>query len=315
MVAAGVALISLAGPAGADAKPRQIKVPPNRIDFLSASGSHGYRISVEQSHGQVILTAARKGSAAEYAAAGSGHHGDGIHAGFPGVGRVSVRFEPAGRPRKLESICSGPRSVRQPGLFRGTIAFTGERGFTRVAATHARGYVEQSFSAVCKEPKGNPFQTPDSPTLETTSRSHGRLVGLEVVEFPTPPALPDALPALTVFSASRFESRRGMLIVRSVFRSSTRDGIFTVEGSADRPETATISPPPPFHGTATFHAAPGENGKWEGLISVALPGVGPVQLTGAAFESQLCVGERCVGGKRARNASTIVAVRPGGARA
>ena len=128
-----------------------------------------------------------------------------------------------------------------------------------------------------------------------------------MIEFPKPSQAPALFPALTIFSASRVEARRGMPIIRTVTRSSTREGSFTIEPS-DRPETATISPLAPFHGTAGFHAAPGEAGKWEGAITVELPGAGTVQLTGAAFETQLCLGRRCVGEIRSRRTSKGVLV-------
>ena len=128
--AVAAALISLAGQGTASAKARLFTVPPSRAGHLSVKGSNGYGITIDRSPGGVILTAKRRGSSATYFAPGPGGNGDDIDAKFPGVGRVSVRFKPSGRPIKTEAICAGAKPIRQPGIFRGTIAFRGERGFT-----------------------------------------------------------------------------------------------------------------------------------------------------------------------------------------
>ena len=290
-LAVGVALISLASPAGSAAKP--FKIPPGRVSTLMVRGSNGYRITIEQSRGRVTLVAGTGHSSATYIAVGRRSDGGGIEARFPGLGRVSVRFEPSGKPRKVPAFCRGRRSIEQPGIFRGRIEFRGEMGFTRVAATAARGQVLQTFASVCHGSDSNPIQSTNWNLLETGSRSDGRPLAFQVVEVPTIAPLP----GLTFFSASTFERRRGMSIIRSVDRSA-RGKRFTIAGPSDRPESATISPPAPFHGTATFHAAPGGAGKWEGAISVPMPGGRTVELTGAPSVSELCLGKRCVGNVR-----------------
>lgn len=299
VMAVGLVAVAAAPPSLA-AKGRKFEIPPGRNAHLSVAGTHGYRITIERSRGHVSLTARKGPGSATYFAPGDSGHDDSIHARFPGVGRVSVRFQASGKPKKLESLCSGPKSIRQAGRFIGTIAFDGEQGFTRVAATHAHGYVEQTFRAICREPNGLPGQTPDLPSLQTWSSSPGRGMGLDVIEFPKPAAAPAPIPALTVFSANTVEARQGMTIFRSV-NVSARATSFTVEGPPDRPESATLSPPKPFHGTATFHAAPGGPGEWDGTISVELPGAGPVEVARPPSESELCRGKRCVGNGSSSN--------------
>ena len=67
MLAVGAVLISLAWPGGSDAK--QFKIPPSRVSDLMLRGSNGYRITIEQSRGQVTLTAGTGHSSATYFAA------------------------------------------------------------------------------------------------------------------------------------------------------------------------------------------------------------------------------------------------------
>jgi hypothetical protein len=288
LLAVGAALIVLAPPGSSEAK--TFRIPPGQVSTVTVRGSNGYRITIEQSQGRASLTAGTSRSSATYVTAARPIGGGGIGARFPGLGRVSLRFEPSGKPRKVPALCRGRRSIEQPGVFRGRIEFRGEMGFTHVAAAQARGHVLHTFASVCHGLDRNPIRSPNWNTLETSSRSDRGRLAFQVVEIPgTGP-----IPTLTFFSASTFERRRGMAIIRSVNRS-TRHNDFAIAGPSGQPESATIAAPTPFHGNATFHAVPGKAGAWEGAISVELPGAGTVELTGAPSQSQLCLGRRCVG--------------------
>ena len=71
---------------------------------------------------------------------------------------------------------------------------------------------------------------------------------------------------------------------------------FVTAGAPTQPESATVTPPSPFSGTATFHASAGASAEWEGPLAVDLPGIGPIQLTGSQFKPELCLARSCVGG-------------------
>jgi hypothetical protein len=78
-----------------------------------------------------------------------------------------------------------------------------------------------------------------------------------------------------------------------------RPNTYVVEGPSTRPDSATVAPPAPFSGDASFHWVPGMSAEWSGSLSVDLPGAGTVPLTGPPFKSELCLNRRCVGQPRA----------------
>jgi hypothetical protein len=64
---------------------------------------------------------------------------------------------------------------------------------------------------------------------------------------------------------------------------------------ATPPRSASVDPPRPFTGSATFQQESSKNFSWTGDLSAELPGIGDVALAGPDFESALCVGLHCRG--------------------
>lgn len=54
------------------------------------------------------------------------------------------------------------------------------------------------------------------------------------------------------------------------------------------PATATLAPPPPFHGSATFFENTAVSHSWTGTLGIALPGL-DLPLTGPEVLTSLCV--------------------------
>jgi hypothetical protein len=54
------------------------------------------------------------------------------------------------------------------------------------------------------------------------------------------------------------------------------------------PVKATVAPPSPFSGTASYLDQPGAPPSWSGDLSVRLPGAGAVPLTGPGFSADFC---------------------------
>lgn len=285
IVGAGVLL---AAPA-AVAKPGYVTFPAERESQATVKGSNGFEITVASTAGWVELTARKGGASAIYVVRRKGH-GRGIQARFPGLGRVSLRFQPRGKPKRESGFCGGRGSVQQPGLFRGIVRFRGEQGFTRVAASRARGHFYRAFREVCRESGAGRSEPTPGYSLTALASSPGRTIGFyafrSTYEWP--------IRNEATYIASTFERRRGALILRNA-SASTRPGGLMLGGDVLRPDSATVAPPSPFSGAASFHGSPGAPGEWEGTLAADLPGAGTVQLTGSSFESRLCFIKRCVG--------------------
>lgn len=278
----------------ASAKPGYFTVLAKRLSQLTIKGTHGFRITVAHISRRVELTASNGNTAAIYVVRAAKLPTDKIEATFPGVGEVSVRFYPSGRVHHEPAFCRGRPSLRQNGIFRGTIRFEGEQGFTRIDVGNAPGFVFRSFKEVCKEGSGgSDSEVIRGYSLTERARSEGRTTVFTATK--SGDAL--SLDRSASYFVSQWEGRHGMLSARVALAHADRD-TFAIGGSPFRPESATLTPPSPFSGTASFQASPGALAKWEGTLAVELPGVGNVPLTGPQFRPELCRGQRCVGRPR-----------------
>lgn len=288
-----IAAVSLAAPSSATAKPGSFTVPPEQSSELTVRGTHGFRISIDRNAGEVELTASRRDTSATYAVRSAKAPADETKATFPGLGRVSLRFHPIGKPKRQPPECKGRAPIEQPGVFRGTIGFRGERGFTQVVATHARGDTYRSFKEVCKR-SGFGHEKPPAAaaySLAAIGKSHGRTILFSAFKTKLEES---SASGEAMYIALTFEKRHGVSIARGALKRAPAS-TFTVEGPEAEPDAATVSPRSPFDGTASFHGAAGPPGEWQGTLAVDLPGAGSVPLTGPSFKSELCLNKRCVG--------------------
>jgi hypothetical protein len=263
------------------------------IEF-SLEGSNGYRIYVEKRGRQIVLLAAGKQSVAVYSPHAQVPEGSGIKARFPGVGRVSVRFHPQGPPRRSSSEpfprCRGGELVKQRGHFVGTIRFRGEQGYTSARASRVKGAIETATKEICKR---SPGEDDDSePLADRTELWVKSESGNEGVSF-NASMHGDPLD-LTLFGASAVERRRGMTIFRHTSAES-KMGDLVIGDTRPYPLSATVTPPAPFSGSAEYKRTPDGERTWTGSLSVSLPGLGRVPLTGPDFDPRLCQLSGCSG--------------------
>lgn len=246
-------------------------------------GTHGYSVLVRanpregsQDEG-VHLYVHRKGSAASYEVPAR-VTGTKIKATLGAVGRVSVRFHPRSKPRIAQIGCAPGAKLRyQPGVWVGRIAFRGEEGFTRVEARSAKQIVWPFLLIACpyiSEPEELGPEFPGA-LLSAGWRSKSRLVGLR--------AITNSPGGWLKLSAS-IEEQKGQLRI-----ARTAEGLFPGTGFEFDPalSTATLRPPEPFSGTATYSGSAGPQGRWSGDLSVDLPGYAHLPLTGARFRVNL----------------------------
>jgi hypothetical protein len=285
-----VAALFLATP-GASAKSGYSVFPGYHEAEMRLKGSRGYEVQISARDRRVVLTAYKSPSLALYLIPHARQKGDQIEAKFPGVGRISMRFHPAGPPHREPGFfppCTGGETITQPGYFQGAIRFRGERSFTAVRATRVRGRAITVAKEICKRSifsKNPPDPKEDATRLVAYSKSKGRVV---TFSGSTTHNLP---PPVTSFFGGIYEHRAGMSILRQAYsRGSENELISSTESNF--PLSAIATPPDPFHGSASFQRTGGDNA-WTGSLSVSLPGAGRIDLAGQSFAARLCQHSGC----------------------
>jgi len=294
LLVTGVAILAWMEPASALAKPGYFVEPGFRVSTFTLAASNGYRIQVaEVGRREVTLTASKKGQSASYSVHGKRAAADGIEATFPGLGRVSVEFQAAGKGH-LETLlpgCKGRELVR-PGVFRGTIRFHGEHGFTTLSAGRAKGDITEASREVCHfgpaKHGGHGFGDLHSSSLVAEHSTGNARVNLlaTTLSSKSRPELD-----LAFFQATFFSRHDGMVVERDV--DADADLTAFEADPAGSLDSATLSPPSPFIGTATFQRTPGVKPTLTGTLSVDFPGLGKVALAGQGFAPELCIDQHC----------------------
>lgn len=171
-------------------------------------------------------------------------------------------------------------------MFDGTFDFTGENGYIHIEADHAEG----SFQ-VYPEPKNclrkllarravpyHPFYSDKGATLRARAglRAKGKVREVGVVDDG------QGRPHQVVVFAALTEKRERMTVVRGA-QLTAGSGAF--RWSLER-GTATVRPPTPFTGSATF-ARRGHNGHgtWKGSLGMPILGGEEVKLAGGEFRA------------------------------
>jgi hypothetical protein len=299
-----VVLIGLL-PGFAEARQGYFTSPPLHFREFELPASNGYRIQVTDiGRRSIYLTAKNSAASVTYVVRGKRTDQDGIEARFPGVGRISVRFDPVGRPHREPPAgnCKGDDSVIRHGVFRGAIVFNGEKGFAKARASHASGEVFDSAKEVCRRQKeGGGGPSFHSTSLIASARRDKGVLYFFAIQFSSD-SLP--VPDLTSYSATLAQSRGQMSVSHSISQDAPNES-FAVSGPSARPTAASIAPPAPFVGSASFQLEPGSTASWTGALTADLPGFGPVGLAGPKFSAELCRDNRCAGSSK--GSDTVIA--------
>jgi len=294
-----LAIALLALPALASAKPGYLVFPGSHEAEMHLEGSNGYSIDISKAaHGFVEMYVDRGSGVAIYLVRHSQLGGDDIGVEFPGVGRASVRFHPVGPPETKPGFfkqCKGGQTILQKGYFEGTIQIRGEQGYTAADAPRARGEVVTRSKEICKrsifEPD-EPSRAENVTRLLAFSRSKGKQVAFSANTVDSPPG------TLTFFFGYVTEQREGMQILRQVVAHGPEKTL-TLGDDGNFPSSATVDPPSPFHGSATFQRQADGQSTWTGPLSVEMPGAGRVDLAGQGFTAKLCRDAGCRSGEQA----------------
>lgn len=270
VVASLVALLA-AAPAAA-AKPSRDFPLLGKFDLL---GSKGYRIQGFFFFNLLSLEARSGGVSATYYVL-SKRRGGRLTARFGRLGRVALRFHP-------RRALGGDRCESAHfGVYRGTIAFAGESGYTEVDVTRAGGLGfirpprECDASASTVPFNGGGLRT----HLFAIDRWPGTVAELSASRLPGEGRLR--------VEASLSELHDKMLVERAaVARVGGRDAFISSAPGA-HPAFAFLAPPKPFAGSAVFEETGIDSSSWAGDLSAWLPGAGRVAFAGPRFASSFC---------------------------
>lgn len=251
--------------------------------FLANFSVSGHRAELHVGRGQQV------GTGVSYSSPGR-IDGTRVRARFGGLGLVEVSFEQEGETvvRTPPPSCEGaPRRIRS-GTFVGTMRFAGERGFTTIHATRASGRLKTVPEWTCRRPgryrAGRAVASIDTEpaVLEARGGPPARRAGIRAVAAHEEDERDSLL-----FSAGCVETRPRLRIDRYAYAFSSNGSGFEFDQGLS---WATLTPPPPFDGSATFTRDPG-GPRWVGSLTVDLPGVGPVPLAGEDFSARLYRGQ------------------------
>lgn len=201
-----------------------------------------------------------------------------IQADLGALGEISVTFQRSGVAATAR--CGREMISFDSGSYEGKIEFHGEEGYTAVVATSVPGSIDYWLSTVCGE------------GFTTGSYGNSRARGADL--YIRNPALG---PEMSVHKSRRNAAARisvgvseftnGIAIQRFTgLRVPAED--FTFDR---RLRTATVRPPAPFSGTASFDRGKKAGQRWSGDLAIDMPGRADVPLTGSALRATLVPSE------------------------
>lgn len=305
LVATTMAL-ALAPSAGAAPGGKAQIRPATQIAILFAPGTKGWHLQVTATlgsadagrqslgiyvkgpHHQTITYGARggiKGRATE----------DGRIVGrVPGVGRIDVRFEQTSE-KPLETTpqkgCTKEgKSAVLVGVFRGTIEFRGEGGYTKVDRTSARGEIWVTPRELCPPRKHQPASD-ETPRRRSglTYLAAGRNLAGGSLTLDVLASLPEGhFPALTIFNATYTHRSHGVDISDMILVDKESEDLSTVTSADGAPTELAITPPGPFTGSATFKLESPTQASWTGDLAVDFLGLGKTSLAGPGWWAGAC---------------------------
>lgn len=270
--------LSTLGPSPARALDSDLK--GSAIFRLEAS--NGYEILVlaasERADGRTVaaVLVGRRGESAVYAAPATVTPTR-FEADLGALGRIALDIVPSGAKKTLRPRCGGEPVTFEPNAYRGSFEFRGEQGFAEATATRipefSRFLVDFGCGGTLQSEAGGPG-LPGARLRVRAGKGHHR-TSLQINQ--------NRPGARTLFEAEVAEKRGEIRIQRSV-SGRARSAAFAFDPLL---QTATVAPPAPFSGRATFHRnAPSAN-RWRGNLSVDFPGRSDVSLTSRATRVSL----------------------------
>lgn len=252
--------------------------------YLYTKATNGYSAQLKSEGDKLRLTIAR-GLFPSLVYSFQGRvSASGIHAKIADLGTIDLRFKPSGKNRrgKPPRNCNGPRATQIEGHFIGEFDFRAEADFTEVHLTSAKGSLAAPGWQCPKEGIDDFLQAAPSGTTYTFLRASepgrpGGFTAFAGVDAEHPEPL-----GAEVSAAAR--THRGPVTVDHLAVALAKNA-FSFDSALT---TATVAPPQPFSGSATYCRACEAGSQWTGDLSVLLPGIGrPLALTGSRYRAGL----------------------------
>ncbi|HEU4706270.1 MAG TPA: hypothetical protein VFS64_03680 [Solirubrobacterales bacterium] len=209
-----------------------------------------------------------------------------LKASFGAYGDLDMRFHPSAEaPRRGRSCHRRKRFGERPGTWTGSFRFVGEGGYISIDAQRAAGEIRRPRPACSHLPagghrrrrataSGDPFSSFSLRESFGAGWHHGlesaQVIGLERDEQ-------------TLYFALAQQALGRIGVLRLAVASGMGD-TFTVNDALTHAEA---SPPPPFHGTGIYTAAPDGTRSWLGDLTVNFPGAPRFPLAGEQFEAEV----------------------------
>jgi hypothetical protein len=250
-------------------------------------GTHGYGITVDayrssrRRGARVVVSVVGVRSFFTYTAPAN-LAGEGIHASLGRFGRIAMRWEPDGRLGEVDVACHGQgrrRFLIDRGAYVGTLRFRGGSGFTAVRA-HRVEWRPSWYrgSSTCPSEGGRYVPGPGK-ILE--SELGIRDPGVRFLAYQPKRGEP------VEYEAYDREAVGPVKIERTTW---TYGGPRSLTSSPDF-ASATLEPPAPFAGTATYGRSKGANGTLSGDLSVTFPDGTVASLAGSPFTASFYPGD------------------------
>ncbi|HEX6666810.1 MAG TPA: hypothetical protein VF081_09475 [Solirubrobacterales bacterium] len=285
--AAFTALAMLAAPAGAAG----IAGDGPTASF-SVRGSHGYPITVYVENGSASVFVQ------DPAVTGDSYSTASYHSNEGKVGKVwtrveiraqlliRARFEPSGGAKRGRTPAGCKRGLREKrfGHFVGRIVFYGEGECTVLKRTRVPGTLTFASQMNCPPSRpgtraplalpGEPGSSRGPTTRVTRFEASARSSGLYFAAGRIP-SKPDS----ALLMAMSVEERGGLDAIRETVLSTPAAAFAFDPGLS----SATIAPPYPYTGSASFQRLDAYTSRWEGPLTISFPGRPDTPLTGQDF--------------------------------
>lgn len=257
----GFLAVSVLVPASAAAHSKVSFIPPFRV-----AGTNGYKVEIyaqdDQQYGpSVLISFWNRTTETTYQAPGV-IDADGYSASFGRFGFVDVHYE-EGKPRLVKD-CRGRKQKEGDGRFTGTIEFHGEEHFSEADYPWFEARQVSQYESICW-------------VVGEGGGKGARLDGLS--RYATTKAFANGKRGRVRFQATA-QNKLGPLII---YRSLQAFGPQKDFVWSPRLTSARVTPPAPFHGSASFHLKKEkgnfELGRWSGHLSVDFPGFRGYPLT------------------------------------
>lgn len=305
----------LAVPGAALAAKTKTKVQPGSTWFSAELPSwDDWQISIEAAIDGKLRTpvSISANDRAAHASLNYGVHGrvtknGTIVAKFPGIGHVNLRFDQAEVNKETDHAepgCTVPHeTLVRKGTFRGRIQLDDDKGFGRLhlgeapgtifdfpaetCARHKRGAAKHGATSGAEEEAPAEAAGVLSRSLYADRKLDGGDLAFDAETFPGGPFGEKGGPEFE-FIASYFKALHGLSISANVTSPLVKNGFDVTPGSE-----ATITPPGPFSGSATFKLQSPKTASWSGDLGVEIPTLGKVDLTAPGTWATLCEDASC----------------------